>query len=381
MRKLASVQKIISVSEIKDPKTGEAANSIEAVKILGWECVAKKGEFKSGDLAVYFEIDSIIPDNILKEANLWKKEENKGMLGKSSGNVLTTRKMLGVLSQGLVLPLSLFRNLNFVTSKWSEDTDLTEHLNILKYERFVEEENDSSINKKQPFKNKLIKKFKKEIIWLSKYIPWFRQFIGQSGPFPDFIQKTDQERIQNLIKDWEWLKEDKYEITEKMEGTSSTYFYKDGDYGMCSRNLRKPNTDTTHFGKVEEKYGIFKKLIKYKKNIALQGEICGPRIQGNYYNLSDYTWFIFDVYLIDEKRKALPGERQSILTDLGLDLHQCPFYGSQNINEMTVEQILEMAICKSFVNTKADSEGLVFKSTTKNQSFKVINNNYLLKQK
>jgi hypothetical protein len=378
MRKLASVQKIISVSEIINPKTGLPADSIEAVGVLGWTCVARKGTYKVGDLVIYFEIDSIIPEALLKSQGLWDEAKGKGMLGRSNGDVLRTKKLLGVVSQGLVANI---RSLGVVDANLKEDDDLTDILSIKKYEQYVEEEFEPGTKRKQGFKSKMIRKFKPQIIWLSQYIPWFKQFIGAGGAFPDYVQKTDQTRIQNLTRNWEELREDHYEITEKMEGTSSTYFYNRGDYGMCSRNLRKPNNDTTHFGQVEKKYNIFKKLIEYKKNIALQGEICGPGIQGNYYALPEFTWFVFDVYLIDEHRKALPGERQCILTDLGLEINQAPINTGGDISDLTIQQVLDLAVRKSVINPKVDAEGLVFKSTTKNQSFKAINNNYLLKEK
>lgn len=379
MRKLASIQKIVSVTEIINPKTGLPADSIEAVGVLGWTCVAKKGMYKVGDLVVYFEIDSILTESLLRSQNLWDNEKGKGLLGKSKGDTLKTKKLLGVVSQGLVAPLSIIPD---IVGPVSEDEDVTEHLGVKKYEQYVEEEFESGVPRKQSFKHRMIRKYKRQIIWLSKYIPYFRQFIGSGGPFPDFIQKTDQTRIQGLTRNWDDLRMDSYEVTEKCEGTSSTYFYKDGDYGMCSRNLRKPNNDTSHFGQIEKKHDIFKRLIDYKKNIALQGEICGPGIQGNYYNLPEFTWFIFDVYLIDERRKALPFERHSILTDLGLEDHQAPILiHDKKIDGKSIQEILDDAITKSVINPKIDAEGKVYKSLTKNQSFKAINNDYLLKQK
>jgi len=56
MRKLASIQKIKSLSSI------EGADAIEKATVLGWQLVVKKGEFQVGDLAVYCEIDSLLPD-------------------------------------------------------------------------------------------------------------------------------------------------------------------------------------------------------------------------------------------------------------------------------------------------------------------------------
>ena len=53
-RKLAHIEKI----EWKRPIDG--ADRIELVGVLGWQCIAKKDEFKVGDLCVYIEIDSIV---------------------------------------------------------------------------------------------------------------------------------------------------------------------------------------------------------------------------------------------------------------------------------------------------------------------------------
>jgi hypothetical protein len=380
MRKLASVQKIVAITEIVNPKTGLPADSIEAVQVLGWTCVARKGAYKVGDLVVYFEIDSILPEWLLKGQGLWDEQKGKGMLGRSTGDVLRTKKLLGVVSQGLVAPTSILPK--YGTKTYLEDSDVTEDLGIKKWEQYVEEEFEPGTKRKQPFKHRMIRKFRPQIRFLAKYIPWFRQFVsvGQE-PFPSFIQKTDQTRIQNLTKNWEMLRQLHYEVTEKCEGTSSTYFYYKGDFGMCSRNLRKKNGDGTHFDIVEKKYDIFKKLNEYKKNIAIQGEICGPGIQGNYYSLPDFVLFIFDVYLIDEGRKAKPNERYKILTDLGLNTLQAPFISLQNCEGQTIQDILDFAIRKSVINPKVDAEGLVFKSIELNQSFKAINNNYLLKEK
>ena len=56
MRNLASIQKISKLEPIPN------ADTIEKATVLGWELVVKKGEFKEGDLCVYCEIDSVLPE-------------------------------------------------------------------------------------------------------------------------------------------------------------------------------------------------------------------------------------------------------------------------------------------------------------------------------
>ena len=55
-RNLASVQRVLEIHPIAN------ADAIELVRINGWQCVTRKGEFSVGDLGIYFEIDSIPPD-------------------------------------------------------------------------------------------------------------------------------------------------------------------------------------------------------------------------------------------------------------------------------------------------------------------------------
>jgi hypothetical protein len=375
MRMLASAQTIVDLKPI------EGADRIEQATVLGWTCVVSKGKHKIGERVIYLEIDSVLPDDLLVTAGLWDEAKGKGVLGKKAGNVLTTRKFKGCLAQGLVLPLSVLGNFDAILL--AENTDLTTALKITKYERYVEADNiPGQPNRKRSWQYKLAQKFKPTVFFLSKYIPWFEKFIGNGGPFPEYITKTDQTRIQNLTPEWHMLSEFDYEVTEKMEGTSSTYFYNKGDYGMCSRNLRLSNNDQKHFGQIQKKYDIFKKLKKAKLNIAIQGEIIGPAIQGNYYKLTELQLKIFDIYLIDEQRYALPFERLKIVEQLDLkDLHVHVFQFANNwTHGKTIQEILELADAKSVINPKVDREGLVFKSLKTQRSFKAISNSYLLKQ-
>lgn len=87
-RTLASIQRIFEIVPI------EGADRIELAKVLGWQVVVKKGQFKPGDLCVYIEIDSIVPDKSCFEFMRDRKFHVK------------TIKLRGTLSQGLIMPLA-----------------------------------------------------------------------------------------------------------------------------------------------------------------------------------------------------------------------------------------------------------------------------------
>ena len=132
-RKLASIRKIGSVSPV------EGADNIELVHVDGWQCISKKGDFKEGDFCVYFEIDSFLP--IRPEFEFLRKSSYRKMGGKE-GFRLKTIRLRGQLSQGLAMPIQLFKELPYEGYElFKEDDhgygngyDVTETLGVTKYE-------------------------------------------------------------------------------------------------------------------------------------------------------------------------------------------------------------------------------------------------------
>ena len=135
-RKLASIQKIKAIKPI------EGADRIECVQILNWDCVVKKGEYEVGDMVIYFEIDSLLPDIPLLEwlkGSSWSQKLNKYKI--------STHKFRNQISQGLVIPISqvveMYDQINpdYADTALPEEimnpiegADLTELLKIEKYE-------------------------------------------------------------------------------------------------------------------------------------------------------------------------------------------------------------------------------------------------------
>lgn len=332
MRKLASIQ------EVKNVLVHENADALELAKINGWQCVIKKGEFQAGDLGVYFEIDSFLPASDERFSFLKDVKTFEGV----QGFRIRTIKLRNELSQGLILPISLFPELE----GYEIGADVTEQLAVLKYE------------KPMPISSEA------------------------KGNFPSFIEKTDQERIQNLRR---FDTSGVWEQTEKLDGSSMTVYLNENVFGVCSRNLELEETDTNPMWNIAKEFHVETKLRQFGKNIALQGEIIGGKIQSNRYKVEGFKWFIYDVYDIDNKRKYLPGERQAVLEALntydGMKLESVPVLGFVSLpeGENWMDTLLEAADGQSTLNQQAIREGDVFKHTEKNVSFKVISNRFLLK--
>lgn len=334
MRKLASIRKIAGVRPIPE------ADAIECVTVDGWDVVTKKGEFSVGDMVVYLEIDSWVPTEL---APFLSKGKEPREFNGVKGERLRTVKLRGQISQGLILPLSVLpRSLGFEFSA-TEGEDVTGWLCIQKWERPINP----------------------QLAGLAK------------GNFPSFIPKTDQERIQNI----KHVLEDQYEhyeITIKLDGSSFTAYHRDGEVGVCSRNLELKPSDDNAFWRVARKYGVLE-LLAARGNYAIQGELIGPGIQGNQEKLEDLEMYVFDVFDIDAQSYLTAEKRYRFLQDT--ELQHVPIVSPYTAIPQTLEKVLAMAEGPS-LNPKANREGLVFKSTRNPAlSFKAISNSWLLKEK
>jgi RNA ligase (TIGR02306 family) len=201
-RKLASVQRVLDVLPI------ENADAIELIRINGWQCVTKKGEFRRGDLGVYLEIDSIPPDTEIFRF-LWTPKPKSD----EAGNIMPlaepverpqkfrirTMRLRGALSQGLFLPLGAFPEL----AGAFEDDDVTSALGVAKYEP-----------------------------------PQPTGMGDWRAAFPAFVPKTDEMRIQSVPAVLDELRGSPYAITLKYDGTSATFCVdpRDDSFHACGRN-------------------------------------------------------------------------------------------------------------------------------------------------
>lgn len=354
MRKLATVRKVNEIIPI------EGADAIVVAVVDGWKIVVKKDEFKVDDNCIYFEIDSFLP--CIPEFEFLRTRSFKRM-GELEGYRLRTIKLRGQISQGLLLPISVF----------------PEVVNAFHKTRLYDPENphmDVS-----------------ELLGVQKYEPPIPAALSGNvrGNFPSFIRKTDQERCQNLGADiFVANKDSKYEVTLKMDGTSFTCFYVDKEEGVCGRNWELQVNESNEGNSLVRMYvdsKLQQVLRNYGRNIAVQGELQGPSIQGNKEGLKAHMLFVFDMYDIDRGEYIDSDTRVGIMRDLvnlGLDINMVQHVpimsvgvtlsdlGINNMNEL-----LEYAKGPSLYAKVR--EGLVFKRMDGKFSFKTINNDWLLK--
>ena len=333
MRSLVTIQKVKSIDSIAD------SDFLELAHVMGWQCVVKKGEFGVGEMGVYFEVDSFLP--IDERYEFLRNTSYRNNVDNGEGFRIKTVKLRGQLSQGLLLPVTRFPELDGI----GEGGDVTEKLGVKKW-----------------------------------YIPETSTPGGTIiGERPHGIPASDEIRIQSALELLDELKNKPYYITTKMDGTSGIVYFIDGKTGCCSRNMEIRDEEGALYWLPVYKYGLKEKLAKYGKNIVITGEICGPGIQKNKLRLPAIEWYVFDVKDWDSG-KYLPYEKAlEICSELGLNF--VPLEERGESFAYTLDVLLEKA--KGKYPSGLDKEGIVVRDviSPKAISFKVLNNDALLKEK
>lgn len=329
-RKLASIQRIKALEPIAN------ADAIERATVLGWQLVVKKGEFAVGDRCVYCEIDALLPERPEFEFLRPRKF------------LIRTARLRGQISQGICFPLDIFP----AGTPLVEGQDVTEALGIVKYEP-----------------------------------PLPAQLAGEAkGFFPSFIPRTDETRVQVLEGVLERQRGLVLYASEKLDGTSMTCYLRDGEFGVCSRNLELRETPGNTLWATARRLDIEGKLRELGGNVAVQGELVGEGIQKNRLGLQGVHFFAFSLFDID--RYAFFDYADFSATARALDLAAAPVVTeSFALTEATdIAAIVAYATGRSALNPQAWREGLVFRPLIETAdpelgrlSFKAINPEYLLK--
>ena len=334
MRQLVTVRTIGDIRPIPD------ADAIEVASVDGWDVVVKRGEFAVGDKCVYFEIDSMLPESDPRFAFLMPRGVRETPEGQR-GHVLRTAKLRGQVSQGLVMPVAEFPELDGAD-------DLAAVLGVIKWEPPLPAGAAGTI----------------------------------IGPFPSWIPKTDEERVQNLdeAEVAALLGSEQIVVTEKVDGSSHTAFIDDdGSLGVCSRNWR--------IGEDSEAYRVIAASPVWKwlqeqaaegsRRVYVQGELVGEGVQGNPLKLRGRRWMVFTLGAgwgkTPPRRWPEPVRGQAV-----------PM--AESIAVMGKSRAELIAAVDGMRSALGDvrAEGIVIRGYSnglQTGSFKVISNTYLLKAK
>lgn len=349
------MRKLVTLRIIKDVKPIDGADLIQEFVVDGWSIVNEKGSFKPNDTALYFECDSFLPSTDPRFEKFLKFGQNT--FEGQRGHRVKTKRIKKIFSQGIILPVSLFPEI--VNPEF--DTDYSELLGVSKYEK--------------------------------------QEMTGYqgdtAGDFPYFLKKSDQPRIQNETRLFHGDTDELYVGTLKMDGSSITVAYIDlnehykfeSPVVICSRNKRlkyQPETPFEEQGKFYQgafNSGLFDKAKMlhdiYGDYFAIQGELVGAGIQGNFEKFEKYQVFAYNIFNIN-KSEFVSYELFEEMAK-AIDLQIVPvIYNAMPILKFDLATILKMADGKGLL--ALFREGIVWKLLKGNTQFKVISNKYLEKE-
>lgn len=389
-----SERKLITLRDITDIQPIEGADKIEVATIGGWKVVVKKDEYYVGQKVFYAEIDSMLP--LDRGYFAFLRERGVKVQDGKEYHRLKTVKLRGQISQGIIFPHTIVsanpraqwdEKGAYPISKDLEGNDCSPYLDpdfVCDKELDIFDNHDGDYS---------------EYFGVIKYEPG--EFQGKSRPWPSFVEKTDEERIQNLPGLLEALNSSEWYATEKIDGTSTTLYALRGEegykFGVCSRNLEVEEEDGNLYWRIAKQSKLFDLMKEYLdinqnvKTIALQGETFGPGIQGNPLGMKEQKLLLFTVQVDGERLN-----RKQIWEDYTLHTLSSPDYWvpthpvslSKDMDEM-IAMTDGMKTQVFGANKDAQIEGLVWRKTDSakqeykgkiiNASFKCISNKYLLK--
>lgn len=395
-----NARELAYVVKVDDIRPIPGRDRVECAVVGGWTIMVRKDQFKPGDLGIYFEIDSQVPE---KEPFMFLAEKHfkiKTQKYKTPDGQFW--------SQGLLMHAEDFgwemlddsisddeKNLHFDEG---DTRFLTEKLGVT---YAVAEDNSRKANSVDKYKKMAQRNSKlfahQPFRWLMRHT-WGRKvlffFFGKPRDkktgWPEWVKKTDEERVQNMP--WILQNKDPWIATEKIDGTSTTFTMKRGkhnnfDFYICSRNVvfDKPDKqcfyESNVYIEMAEKYHIEDTLREILMNnlnwdwVTLQGETYGAGIQKRDYSLAGHDFMGFN-FITSTGGRWNSVDASKLMFQYGIPW--VPIIDENFILPDTVEELLAIATDKSAVDGGM-REGLVFRSQDGAQSFKAVSNEFLMK--
>ena len=378
-RELAYVVKVDEIRPI------EGADRVEVAIVNGWHIMVRKDQFKPGDLAVYFEIDSKVP-----------AEEPFMFLEPKHFKIKTQKYFKGtVISQGLLMSFEDFgwekdayKLGDFLTQKLKvtyavEEDNARKASSVDKYKKMAQRH--GKLFSHQPFRWLMRRTWGKKILFM-----FFGKTSDKKTGWPAWVAKTDEERVENMP--WIFDNKSPFVATEKIDGTSTTFTMKRGKFGkndfyVCSRNVvfDKPDKncfyDTNVYTEMAEKYNVENVLASILSDnpdldwVTLQGETYGAGIQKRDYSLTEHNFMGFN-FITSETGRWDSRVAEKLMLKYGIPW--VPIIDEHFVLPDTIEELLAIATGTSVVDGGM-REGLVFRSQDGARSFKAVSNEFLLK--
>jgi RNA ligase (TIGR02306 family) len=325
--------KLASIQIITDIRPIEGADRIEVATVLGYQTVIKKGEFRPGDHCVWHEPDTVAAER--PEYEFLRKQ----------GFRLKVSRFKGQVSQGLALPLTVLPTADYAVGK-----DVTDLTGIRKYEK-----------------------------------PLSPNLVGVAkGAFPSWIPKTDEPNLRSFPEALGEFTGRECVITQKVDGTSGTFYLRGEEFGVCTRNLELLDDPASMFWRVAREHRLREALTTLHGVFALQGEVHGEGIQGNHLGVKGVSFAAFNLFDIAKHAYVDHKTLEDFCKSNSLPMVRAVWRGEFRF---TLSELVDLASVQDYASSRP-AEGIVIRPVEEVRSrilesgrlsAKVISERYALK--
>jgi len=377
------------------------ADRLDIVRIGDYNCISNKKEdgtsrYAPGDLVVYVPEGAIVPEWLLR-MGFWNEKTNMGLLAGPQGNRVKAVTLRGVISQGIMFPVSTGDvqgfplgdpNMNAPWISVEEGQNLATDLNIIKYEPEIPDCLKGSV---------------------ASCHGWtLKGDLENVKKFPDILQEGEEvvmtEKVHGVYMQIGYVPNLEFEI----DADESNGLYKDGDWFVTSKGLaevgmvfqlNEENAENLYvkmFRKMKERLewlynDMYEKWQQtqdryYPENrpFYLIGELYGPGVQDLHYSFQQ-EFVAHDIYMgqpgngwyLDEDQFAYHTERAHI--DRAPVLYKGPFSKGVMLQHTSGPSVLALGkhireglVVKPMQNRRDDRIGRVM--------LKSVSDEYLLRK-
>lgn len=320
-RQLATVRRLDGISPHPN------ADRLSIGRVGGWDVVIPVS-CTPDTIGVFFEVDSVVPGRVV---------------GEDKNVTVKTRKIRGILSQGLFVPLD---DLRADSSAWTVGQDVTQALDV---EQVLRLEEDALVRQGCRPGARLL-----------------------ADVVPAGVHRTSEKLLQSSMWLLNRLRGKPYYISLKYDGSSGTFVLDNGQLTVCSRNQEAGEGSV--YSRAAKIYNL--EELSRGRRLVLQGEVYGAGINGNKHRLSAVRLAVFNVFDITAGRYMALDDMTATLQELKLPAVLVLDEGTDFQHDL--KSLLALAEGR-YEGTSNLREGIVVRARDQSYSFKVLNNDYLLK--
>lgn len=340
----------VKIRKIDNVEIHPNADSLDLAVIGGYRAVVKRGEFKTGDLALYIPDDTLFTDLSVAE----RLGIAPYLTGKGKNRVKPVR-LRGSLSQGIVVPLENLKEYLYsqliLTFEFHENEDWAQVLKVEKYEE-----------------------------------PIPIQMAGKARPWPSFLCKYDVENINRPESMKAMVPLEQVVVTEKLHGTNTSLAWNqtENQIYVCSRNTALEEDEKNLYWQVVKKTGIYEKFEKMAldysgETLSLHGEIVGVQ-DLKYGHGNEKGFYAFDI--------CEDGKFLNWFAFFGLcSMYKIPMVPIVYIGDYDYKIISEFSKGQSLLDPSHIREGVVMKTLDERYDydagrtqFKFLSEDYLVRK-